>query len=73
MHKSTHTIVWGHLVLVAARFSDSLHCIAIKARESLGIGRPDPVVQWAKRKALPRRAVAVTDGVGAVSQKLEMS
>ena len=42
----------------------------MKARKLLGIGRPDPVVQWAKGKALPWEAVAVTYGVGAGRKKL---
>lgn len=49
---------------------DFLHRVPTKARDLLGIGRLDPVVQKANEKALVRRAVVVTHSVGMVAQKL---
>ena len=61
---------WDHLTLLAARSNDSLHRIPTKARDLLGIGRPDPIAERTNERALVRRAVVVSHSVGVVGQKL---
>ena len=56
--------------MLAARSNDSLHRIPTKARDLLGIGRPDMSAERCKEAALVKRAVIVSHSVGVISQRL---